>query len=238
MSDPTLIIPSRFCGPPNSANGGYTCGMLAQELGGIAEVTLRKPPPLDKSLQIQREGEGLKLVDEDVLIATAKPGKLEFSAPENPGFEVAEAAKEAYIGLTDHAFPTCFVCGPARDPEDGLRIFAGEIPYTHMVASSWIPHPALTGKEASVAPEFIWSALDCPGSFALMRKLTRVAVLGRMTAEIRKSVSPGEKCVVIGWDKGKEGRKAYAGTALYNSIWRTLRGSSCNMDRDIGDVVN
>ncbi len=236
MSDSTLTIPSRFCGPPKSANGGYTCGILAKKLEGIAEITLRKPPPLNKTLQIQVEDRGLKLVDGDLLIATAKSGEIEFSAPENPGFEAAEAAREAYIGLAEHPFPTCFVCGPSRKEEDGLRIFAGEIPYANMVASSWIPREAHAGTEGSIASEYIWSALDCPGSFALIRKFTRLAVLGRMTAEIRHTIFPGEKCVIIGWDKGKDGRKAYAGTALYNSsgvlcavahaIWIEIDGAS------------
>ena len=212
----SLSIPHRFCGPPKSANGGYTCGILAKELGGITEVTLRKPPPMDQSMQLYREEASLNLMDKELLIATAKPGSIEFTAPENPGFEVAEAAMEAYIGWNDHPFPSCFVCGPQRKPGDGLRIFAGEIPLTNMVASTWIPDASLATRGKMIDPEYIWCALDCPGSFALIRQLTRVAVLGRMTAEVRKSVHPDEKCIVIGWDKGKDGRKAYAGTALYN----------------------
>ena len=39
----TLVIGSRFCGPPDSGNGGYVCGLIADYLGGPAEVTLRKP---------------------------------------------------------------------------------------------------------------------------------------------------------------------------------------------------
>ncbi|MEM6630537.1 MAG: hypothetical protein AAF694_12740 [Bacteroidota bacterium] len=212
----TLSIPHRFCGPPNSANGGFTCGMLAKELGGIAEVTLRKPTPMDKPLHIRQEGEMVALMDGEVLIATAKPGRIDFSAPENPGFEVAEAAMEAYIGFQDHPFPSCFVCGPQREKGDGLRIFAGEIPLTNIVASTWIPNASLANGEGKIDPTYMWCALDCPGSFSLIRQMTRVAVLGRMTAEIRESIAPEEKCVVIGWDKGKDGRKAFAGTALYN----------------------
>ena len=183
---------------------------------GIAQVTLRKPPPLDHPLHLQQEGEKLQLMDEEVLVAEAKPGSIDFTAPENPGYEVAQAATHAYIGLKDHPFPTCFVCGPHRDQGDGLRIFAGKVPHGQMVASSWIPDTSLAGEDQWIAPEFIWSALDCPGSFALVRTVNKLAVLGRMTADIRKSVRPGEPCVIVGWDKGKEGRKAYAGTALYN----------------------
>ena len=41
----TMTIPRRFCGPPNSGNGGYVCGTLARCIPGAAEVTLRAPPP-------------------------------------------------------------------------------------------------------------------------------------------------------------------------------------------------
>ena len=47
-----LTIDPRYCGPPNSANGGYISGMLGQLLPGTAQVTLRKPPPLGKEMQI------------------------------------------------------------------------------------------------------------------------------------------------------------------------------------------
>ena len=39
----TMTIPHRFRGPPNSGNGGYVCGMLARNIAGAAEVTLRAP---------------------------------------------------------------------------------------------------------------------------------------------------------------------------------------------------
>ena len=50
----SIIIDRRYCGPPNSGNGGYVCGRLARHISvgtpdGV-EVTLRAPPPLDKRL--------------------------------------------------------------------------------------------------------------------------------------------------------------------------------------------
>src|SRR5918996_2619259 len=46
-----VMIPARFNGPPATANGGYTCGLVARLLGVDAEVTLRRPPPLDRPLR-------------------------------------------------------------------------------------------------------------------------------------------------------------------------------------------
>ena len=48
----TIVIAKRFCGPPTSGNGGYTCALVAQALGGTAEVTLRKPIPIERELQM------------------------------------------------------------------------------------------------------------------------------------------------------------------------------------------
>ncbi len=48
----SIIIDKRYCGPPNSGNGGYVCGRLARYIPGGAEVTLRAPPPLDKQLDV------------------------------------------------------------------------------------------------------------------------------------------------------------------------------------------
>jgi hypothetical protein len=30
-----LRLGARFCGPPASANGGYACGAIAEQLGGV-----------------------------------------------------------------------------------------------------------------------------------------------------------------------------------------------------------
>jgi len=48
----SIIIDRRYCGPPNSGNGGYVCGRLARHIEGGAEITLRAPPPLDKPLDV------------------------------------------------------------------------------------------------------------------------------------------------------------------------------------------
>jgi hypothetical protein len=45
-----LRVDRRFCGPPNSGNGGYTCGLVANFIDGPAEVILRRPPPLNRQL--------------------------------------------------------------------------------------------------------------------------------------------------------------------------------------------
>ena len=38
---PSITIDKRFRGPPNSGNGGYVCGLIADHIDGSAEITLR-----------------------------------------------------------------------------------------------------------------------------------------------------------------------------------------------------
>jgi hypothetical protein len=208
-----LTIDGRFNGPKGSANGGYTCGLIAGRLGETAEVTLRRPPPLDRPLSVAREGERLLVRDGDSLVAEAAPARLELDVPDPPTYEEARRASGGYPGFEEHAFPTCFVCGPEREPGDGLRIFAGPLG-NGRVASPWTP--------AEVAPEIVWAALDCPGAIAVGFPDRGETLLGRFSVEIAELPRVGERCVVTGWPLGEEGRKLFAGTALHGEDGRPL----------------
>lgn len=211
----TIKISHQFCGPPNSGNGGYVCGLLDRQTGFLSEVTLRKPIPLEKDLSLIQEGEVFQLRDGETLIAEACPGQLVLIVPEPPTFEEAVEAAKNYAGLQGrHAFPGCFVCGP--DHTNGMYIFAGRHGDSDIFASPWIPDAALADAEGHIKSEFIWAALDCPGSFAIVNEDPQPIVLGRMTTEIMKPVKSKEKCVVIGWALENEGRKHYCGTAVFN----------------------
>lgn len=219
----TLTIAGRFCGPPSSGNGGYVCGRLAGMLGGAgAEVTLRKPPPLDVPLAVDRRDDGtVAILHDGVLIADARAGDPAIDAPPAPDFDRAETASRAYIGWTFHAFPSCFVCGPDRAAGDGLRIFPGPTG-AHTVAAPWIPDPGLAGPDGDVAPEFLWAALDCPGAFAAMGEAPGTFLLGRFTARLMGSVRPGDRCTLTGWQISVDGRKRHVGTALYDAAGTPL----------------
>jgi len=54
----SITIERRFRGPPNSANGGYVCGLLAKGMDRGAEITLRAPPPLDTPLHLLAGADG------------------------------------------------------------------------------------------------------------------------------------------------------------------------------------
>jgi hypothetical protein len=123
----SIIIDKRYCGPPNSGNGGYVCGRLARHIPGGAEITLRAPPPLEKPLDVVAMDDGQwQLRDGAAVVATGKAASVELARLEKASFDEASAAELLTpVKPHEHLLPTCFVCGPARRPGDGLRIFAG-----------------------------------------------------------------------------------------------------------------
>lgn len=216
MSNPIIFIPRRFRGPAESGNGGYVCGLLAAFVEADAvEVTLRQPPPLDRPLVVAVEPGRARLLDGEFLVAEAVTADLALEAPAAISWDDALAASADYVGFDEHAFPECFVCGPAREAGDGLRIFAGPVVGAEgVVAAPWIA--------SEVSPEIVWAAIDCPGAFAVGVSARGETVLGRMTARIFRLPGEGERCVSIGWTVGEDGRKLYAGTALLSEAGDVL----------------
>ncbi|HXK16573.1 MAG TPA: hypothetical protein VNG33_02120 [Polyangiaceae bacterium] len=217
-----MLIAQRFCGPPDSANGGYTAGLLAKNLQGAVEVTLRRPPPLERELSLLVAEERARLCDGDLLIAEARRAAVELEPPPAPSFERAQALSKNYIGHTRHHFPSCFVCGPARAPGDGLRIFPGAERAGDPVAAPWLPDSSVADADGAVRQELLWAALDCIGYFAIATPDYPIALLGRMTGEIFGRVNAGARCVVVGFPLAREGRKLHAGTAIYDDDGKPL----------------
>jgi hypothetical protein len=216
-----VIIPARFNGPPASANGGYTVGMLAcyEDLAAAADeatddvpacpieavVTLHRPPPLDTPMSLSRDGALLSVYDGEALIATAE--RVREPVDETvPAVSYAEAlaVADTYPGLVAHPFPTCYVCGPKRD--DGLRIFPGRLPDGRTAATWIVPE--------DISPMLVFAALDCPGGWSVGIE-ERPYVLGRMTARVDALPTPGDACVIMGVTVETKGRKAQVLSTMY-----------------------
>lgn len=215
VSQEPIVIERRFHGPPGSGNGGYTCGRLAAHLEGPATVRLRVPPPLETPLSVERAGDAVRLLDGEALVAEGKPWKPDLETPPPPDFAAAERASRGYAGFTHHYFPRCFVCGPQRAAGEGLRLFPGPLPDGRHFAAPWIPDATLAGDDGRVRPEFVWAALDCPGAHTFPYPPATAVVLGELSVAIREPVRAGERCVVMGWEERRDGRKHFTGTALY-----------------------
>lgn len=215
-----ITIASRFCGPPISGNGGYSSGRLAAFVEGPAEVTLRAPPPLETNLKVSKENGAAKLWHGDQLIAEAKPTGFTLDVPAPPSWEEAQIASKGYAGHRQHDYGTCFVCGPQRGLGDGLCIFCG--PWKDgVVAGPWIPDASLDDGKGFAKPEFLWAAIDCPGSWSVIGVDSAQGappssvLLGRLTGRLVRPVRTSEQCIAIGWPLGRDGRKFHVGSAIY-----------------------
>lgn len=237
----TVVIPGRFHGPPESGNGGYSAGVAAGTIeAATVAVRLHTPPPLDRPLAVRRDGEDGTLLDGTAVVAQARPATLDIAIPEPVDVATAVAARNAFDAAAyaaRHAFPTCFTCGPGREPGDGLRLFpapAGD--RDGFVVSPWTPNETHALDDGLIAPQVMWAALDCPGGLSWIDSDpdTGAAVLGELTATVTARPTPGDHLVVAGWRIRAEGRKRIAGSVVWDergdvlavgeAVWIVLDG--------------
>jgi hypothetical protein len=214
----SVTINHRFRGPPESANGGYACGVLGVLMGNPAEVTLRSPPPLDQPIDLVHTGDGTQAVSRGRLIAEAKPASLVIQAPRAPSFEEAARASERYPWRHEHPYPTCFVCGSGRAPGDGLCVYPGAVAGRDVAAAPFVPDATVADESGRLRPEIAWAVLDCPSWFGFQCFNAfdeGLMLLGRLTARIEALPRAGDRCVAAGWFLGREGRKIHCGSSLY-----------------------
>ncbi len=222
-----IEISSRFGGPPNIGHGGYVAGLFAERTPGAVQVTLRMPAPLDQPLEMVDEGDDRwSLKVGDAVIANSEPTVLDLKVPAAPSIEQARAAEPGspsfFNGRGVHG--TCFGCSSARDEGDALRILAGptEVDGQAMVAASWSPGDTFAEPDGTVGKLWVMAALDCPGAFAFIVDEQKAGLLGRIAFEQYHSVSADTEYVVAGWQIGVDGRKLFAGTALYDDAGTVL----------------
>ena len=218
----TLTIPARFNGPPGSANGGYTCGRVAQVVGAEeVEVSLRTPPPLERPLDVVRDGARVELRDCDTLVAEGGTTELLLEVPAAlPRAEVAKAEESGRETWTEkHPFPGCVVCGPERDPGDGMRIFPAVLSGRDgLYGACWTPSEQDGDCDGWVLPELVWAALDCPTSAPVANFGDGPPmVLASLAARLGCPVRVGEPHTILSWGLDVDGRKRRAAAALYDS---------------------
>ena len=220
----SLAIPRRFNGPRESGNGGYCSGVVAGFLdAAAAEVSLRRPVPLETPLDVVRETDGsVRVLDGEALVAEARPAPdfdVEVPAPVSP--HDARLASARYRGMSDGLFSRCFVCGRAR--ADAFGVFAGAVEGRRVVASPWTPASWTADAAGAVLPEFVWAVLDCPTFFAsYLDEELPVSVLARLTARINAPIAAGAEHVVIAWPIDADGRKRHAPSAVLSPDGETL----------------
>ncbi|MEV0974129.1 hypothetical protein [Microtetraspora glauca] len=224
-----LTVPERFRGPEGTANGGWISGTLAGLLTGAChdsavEVTLHRPVPLETELGVAHVGNTLALGDAERHLAEAIPVAEHLTPPPFVPFTDAARAEAGFAGLRGHAIAGCFACG-LREPGDGLRIFPGPVPETGAVAAGWRVPVNVTDEDGVVPDSIIWSALDCVTFWAHFGgpdaspddhpQPGQSALLGRLTAQVYRRVYPLGRYSVVGRVSGREGRKLFGESAVY-----------------------
>ncbi|MBA57165.1 MAG: hypothetical protein CMK89_22180 [Pseudomonadales bacterium] len=213
----TVQIKRRFCGPPESGNGGYVCGLIGEALADTATVRLFLPPPLEKDLTLQLVDGEAQLLDGEKLVGKGWVEALDVQCPPIPSFDEAVEAAGYCSGFEQHPFPGCFVCGPDRANGDGLRIFPGHLMDSKVVAAPWVPDASLKTEAGNgvIDPVFIWSALDCTSAFPMLPAGEgKALVLGQMGVHIIGEVKVDERCVMLGWPIKQEGKKHFSASAV------------------------
>jgi hypothetical protein len=235
MSGERVSIAARFNGPPASGQGGYSCGLLgARFVEGSGAVSLRVPPPLERELEVHPDGERLRLLDGETLVAEGEPARLELDVPDPVGLEAAAAASANCPWVDHHPFPTCFGCGPERTQEEAIAILMGELEERPgQYAATWTPL-ADFADGGEVTPLFMWAALDCPTAAAMPPGGPRV--LARLTVALERPARAGEPHSVVGWPIEHAGRKYRGGSAIHTAagelcgyaegLWIELRDPS------------
>ncbi|MEV0587871.1 hypothetical protein [Nonomuraea sp. NPDC050310] len=210
-----LTVPERFRGPAGIANGGWISGAVAETLLGehsTVEVTLHAPTPLETELRLEHLGHAVQLADGERLLVEAIPVAQDLEAPAFVPFAEAARAEARFTGHQGHAFPECFVCG-LREPGDGLRIFPGTLDGGDLVAAGWrVPHTVV--EEDGVPATIIGAVLDCITGWAHFGP-GESALLGRLTLQLHRRVYPGGTYSVVGRATGREGRKLFGESAVY-----------------------
>ncbi len=205
----TVVVAGRFNGPPGSGNGGYSAGLLAAHVDArTVSVRLRKPVPLDREMEVRDGG----LFDGETLIASAEPATLDLEVPAAPTFDEARAAAAKVPWRDRHPFPTCFGCGPGR--EDGIAALLGPLDGRAEWAGVWRPEDVLPNDGTSVLPEIVWAALDCPSAQPVAPDGGPAFVLGTFVAQVEQPVALGVDHLLLAWELGREGRKAYSASAI------------------------
>lgn len=213
-----VVVASRFCGPDGMGNGGYVCGIVADAIGGPAEVRLRRPTPLDKPLKLESDGVHARLLDGGLPLAegSAIPALPGLEPPTRPLPTAIAKARPHFPVVGEHMAPHCFVCGNERDAADALCIFSGRHPVSGHALADWVPATDLGDQSGLVEARYLWAALDCPSYFTFDLH-DRVALLANMSADIVRRPTTGEGLTVTGWTLGHDGRKHHSASVIHDA---------------------
>lgn len=213
----TVSIPGRMNGPPSSANGGIACGIAALELDVPARARLHRPVSLDTPLEVVRDGDEVRLLEGEDVVASAAPcAPVELEPPLWPTLDEARAAatnrvpRDAQYAL----FDDCWVCSAHR--RDGLGALFGPVAADPAVNAGVVEpgDPSVWDADGRLSELALWGALDCPSYVPVLWSRPQPALLAQLAARIDVRPSYDDRLICLGWHLRSEGRKHYSASAL------------------------
>src|SRR4029078_9073479 len=101
-----ITVASRFNGPLDSGNGGSSAVLIAALADGPVMVSLRSPVPLDRPLEVVRDGDGpdgpIRAMDGETLVMEARQTpELDLEPPRIVSVAEAREAAGRYLGLEE-----------------------------------------------------------------------------------------------------------------------------------------
>ncbi|MFE7774609.1 PaaI family thioesterase [Streptomyces sp. NPDC057445] len=213
-----IVVPELYVGYAGVAFGGYVAGVLAERtVAKTVRVDFRGPVPVGVPVRIAETADGgVELGPGDRALATATPAGGTPEAPGAPSWEEAVSAAQAFRAAPPPGLVDCFGCGLDRTPDRGLRQHCTPVPGREVVASAWVPSPALAGPDGLLPPGLVWGALDCPGNWAgrMLGTQRPGAVTASLTGTLLRPVFTGEPHISYAWLLAESGRKHTMGVAL------------------------
>ena len=95
-----------------------------------------------------------------------------------------------------------------------------------LVAAAWHPPTWTHRADGSVAPEILWAALDCSAIWGHIvhggAAADDRAVSGRLALHQHGPVAGDGPSIVVGWPIERQGRKIFAGAAIFSESGRLL----------------
>ena len=145
----------RFNGPPDSGNGGYSCGLVAGLVGAGVEVTLRSPPPLERELPSRSAtADAVDVLDGDSVVAEARPAELDSRTSPTPvprrGDRGGEPRGRRALAATVTPFTPASSAARRASEGDGLRMFPVALPGRDgLFGASWPPGRVARGRRTA-----------------------------------------------------------------------------------------
>jgi hypothetical protein len=226
-----LVTPVGLDGPPGILQGGFAAGITADiaraadRFGApltAIDARLHAPTPLGATLQARVRATvaaatyEVETRDRDQLLVSATV-ELAGHDPSPRAFDLLELATGPLPEPEpQHAFPTCWVCGPEPVHPHGQRLhprFRG-----HDVVVPFIGEDELTDQRGMVDGLVVSAILDCPTVWASMHHVRARGDVGALLAgyhlRVFADAPPMEPLRTVARMDDADGRKIRARSAL------------------------